>query len=97
MLVAELPSGAGSSGGGLFDAVDRLVGIHVQRWSPWTGHAEYSSFVDALRVRDLVTTYCARDGSPDCTALHCADEFVLPGTPPRSLGKTMPRSGLPLP
>jgi len=71
VLTAELPTAAGSSGGGLFDAVDRLLGVQIQRWSPWTGRPDLASFIDADRIRTMVASYCRDRADGECPLTQC--------------------------
>ena len=71
VLTAELPTAAGSSGGGLFDSMDRLLGVQIQRWSPWTGRPDLASFIDADRIRSMVASHCTEPTDGLCPLTQC--------------------------
>jgi hypothetical protein len=71
VLVAEVPTKHGSSGGGLFDVRDRLVGIQIARWAPGTTDFGKAAFVQANQVYALAGQYCARNHSEACSGLRC--------------------------
>jgi hypothetical protein len=71
VLVAEIPTKPGSSGGGLFDVQDRLVGIQIARWSPWTTDFGKAAFIQSSRIFDMAGRYCMQRGSNACLGLRC--------------------------
>ena len=71
VLVAEIPTKRGSSGGGLFDIQDRLVGVQIARWSPWTTDFGKAAFIQSSRIFNLAGRYCINQGSKSCVGLRC--------------------------
>ena len=71
VLVAEIPTKPGSSGGGLFDAHDRVVGVQIARWSPWTTDFGKAAFIQSSRIFSLAGSYCMKHGSGACVGLRC--------------------------
>jgi hypothetical protein len=71
VLVAEIPTKRGSSGGGLFDIQDRLVGVQIARWSPWTTDFGKAAFIQSSRIFNLAGRYCISQGSKSCVGLRC--------------------------
>ncbi|MGC4064037.1 MAG: serine protease [Polyangiaceae bacterium] len=71
VLVAEVLTKHGSSGGGLFDVRDRLVGIQIARWAPGTTDFGKAAFVQASQVYALAGQYCTRSHSEACGGLSC--------------------------
>jgi hypothetical protein len=72
VLVAEIPTKPGSSGGGLFDDQDRLVGVQIARWSPWTKDSGKAAFIQSNRIFNLAGRYCMQKGSAACIGLKCS-------------------------
>ncbi|MGE5789067.1 MAG: S1 family peptidase [Myxococcales bacterium] len=71
VLVAEIPTKRGSSGGGLFDVRDNVVGIQIARFSPWTTDFGKAAFVQADRVFKMAGQYCMKMGGSACVGLRC--------------------------
>lgn len=71
VLVAEISTKLGSSGGGLFDVEDNLVGIQIARWSPWSDDFGKAAFIQASRIFSLAGQYCMQDGATACVGLRC--------------------------
>lgn len=71
VLVAEIPTKPGSSGGGLFDSHDRVVGVQVARWSAWTTDFGKAAFIQSSRIFNLAGDYCMKQGSSACIGLRC--------------------------
>lgn len=71
VLVAEISTKRGSSGGGLFDIEDNLVGVQVARWSPWSNDFGKAAFIQASRVFSLAGQYCMQAGATACVGLRC--------------------------
>ena len=71
VLVAEIPTKPGSSGGGLFDDQDRVVGVQIARWSPWTTDFGKAAFIQSSRVFNMAGSYCMKHGSSACVGLRC--------------------------
>ncbi|HEY5960993.1 MAG TPA: serine protease [Polyangiaceae bacterium] len=74
VLVAEIATNHGSSGGGLFDVEDQLVGVQIARWSRWTTDYGKAAFIQATRIFTLAGRYCMRKGSSACVGLSCASK-----------------------
>jgi S1-C subfamily serine protease len=74
VLVAEIDTNYGSSGGGLFDVQDQVVGIQIARWSQWTTDYGKAAFIQATRVFAFVGRYCLARGSSACVGLRCASK-----------------------
>lgn len=72
VLVAEIPTKPGSSGGGLFDNQDRLLGVQIARFSPWTTDFGKAAFIQSSRVFSLAGRYCMTQGSSACVGLRCS-------------------------
>jgi hypothetical protein len=75
VLVAEIPTRPGSSGGGLFDNEDRLVGVQIARWSQWTTDFGKAAFIQSNRVFYLAGRYCLSRASSACMGLRCASTW----------------------
>lgn len=75
VLVAQIPTKRGSSGGGLFDSQDRLVGVQIARWSPWSTDYGKAAFIQATRIFNLAGRYCMKDGSSACIGLRCMSKY----------------------
>jgi hypothetical protein len=71
VLVAEIPTKPGSSGGGLFDDQDRVVGVQIARWSPWTTDFGKAAFIQSSRIFNMAGSYCMKHGSSACVGLRC--------------------------
>jgi hypothetical protein len=71
VLVAEVSTKHGSSGGGLFDVRDRLVGIQIARWAPGTTDFGKAAFIQANQVYALAGKYCDLNPSEACRGLQC--------------------------
>lgn len=75
VLVAEIPTQYGSSGGGLFDVGDQVVGVQIARWSPWSTDYGKAAFIQATRIFSMAGRYCMKRGSAACVGLRCASGY----------------------
>lgn len=71
VLVAEISTKSASSGGGLFDIDDNLVGIQIARWSPWSDDFGKAAFIQASQIFSLAGQYCMQAGASACVGLRC--------------------------
>jgi S1-C subfamily serine protease len=75
VLVAQIPTKRGSSGGGLFDVHDRVVGVQIARWSSWSSDYGKAAFIQASRIFNLAGRYCMKRGSSACIGLRCMSKY----------------------
>lgn len=71
ILVAEISTRRDSTGGGLFDIDDNLLGVQIARWSPWSSDFGKVAFIQANRIFSLAGQYCMQAGAPACVGLRC--------------------------
>lgn len=75
VLVAEIPTKRGSSGGGLFDRDSNIIGVQVARWPAWTKGNGKAAFIQANRVYSFAGRYCKDKGSTACEGLQCKSNY----------------------
>lgn len=75
VLVAQIPTKHGSSGGGLFDVQDRVVGVQIARWSSWSTDYGKAAFIQATRIYNMAGRYCMKHGSSACVGLRCMSKY----------------------
>lgn len=75
VLVAQIPTKHGSSGGGLFDVQDRVVGVQIARWSSWSTDYGKAAFIQATRIYNMAGRYCMKRGSSACVGLRCMSKY----------------------
>jgi S1-C subfamily serine protease len=80
VLVADIPTKRGSSGGGLFDIRDNVVGIQIARFAPWSTEFGKAAFIQANRVFSMAGRFCVEARASACVGLRCeSDHFDIWG------------------